>query len=873
MRIPRWLRWRSHDDLDEEIRTHLQYEIENNLSRGMTPEDARSAALRTFGNATRVQERVREGDPLAVAGSVVQDLQHSLRLWSKNPGFAIAAVVAIGLGIGVNAAIFTVANAVLLKPLAYEANGHFVYVQGAEAGCELPCDTARSYPDFLDFRAEAKSFDALVAYAFAAVNLSDTREAPERYRAMKVTANAFSTFGQQPKLGRDFTTADERVGAAPVALLTYTLWETRYGRDASIIGKAIRVDDVPTVVIGVLGPKMQFRVPLDLWLPLVPSGQWQKRDHRGLMMLGRLAQGATLQSARSEMTTISRRLEKEYSAADKGLGISVLEGRDYFNRRIRTVLVGLWIAVGLVLLVACANVANLLLGRAVARAREISIRVALGAGRWRIVRQLLVESITLSTAGGFLGWLLAIWGVRAFDIAVAGTGKPAWVDFSMDYTVFAYLSAISIGAGIAFGLVPALRLSKVDVHATLKDGGHAASGGSRGRFLSGLLVAGQMATAVTLLVGTVLVVRTLLTLYSSEIGVKTAGVLTMSVSLPDTTYSRPDDRLNFYDQLQTRIRALPGVEAVSLASSLPGHEGMSFAYEVEGSPAKDSGANRDVRGLIVAPGYFHTMGAETLAGREFTGADSLAGMPAVIVNRSFAAQYWPGLEAVGRRLRLIEGGAQQPWLTVVGVAPDIWQNETIRREFQPLIYLPYGQRPLGGMSVMARTRVPPATLAQALRLEVKQLDEHLTVYALRTLDADIELHDWAIRVFGSMFAIFAVIATVLASVGLYAVVAGAVNQRLHEIGVRIALGATSRDIVVSVLAQGMRQVAIGLVVGLLAAFGLIRALRSLLAGTFRPDAATFLIVALLLIMAGLVACAIPARRATHVDPLVALRLD
>jgi putative ABC transport system permease protein len=858
------------DELQQELGFHFDQQVEKHVRAGMTRYEALRQTRLAFGGMDRIKDECREARGLAAAETLLQDIRHALRLWGRNPGFALAAVTAIGLGIGVNAAVFTITNAALFKTLPSERSGHTVYILGRQPGCELPCDTGRSYPDYRDFQAQAKSFDAIVAYHFAPVNLSDA-SSPERYPAMLISANGFSAFGQKPVAGRDFIPADERADAAPVAMLADALWQRRYGRDPSIIGKEIRVNDVSTTVIGVMPPDMQFRTGVDLWMPLAPVGDWQKREYRELTMLGRLAKNVSLKKARAELDTISRRLQSAYPAADKDIGTLVMEGRDYLNPRIRLVLMGLWIVVGLVLLVACANVANLLLGRAVERSREISIRIALGAGRGRVVRQLLAESVTLSTAGGVLGWLLAVWGVRAFDAALAGE-KPPWLDFSMDYTVLGYLAAISIGSGILFGLAPALRLSRADVHAALRDGGHGASGGARGRYLSSLLVAGEMATAVVLLVGTVLVLRTLVTVYGASVGVNTANVLTMNVDLPTKKYPRQDDRRSFYERLQARLRALPGVAAVSIASTLPGHDGMSTAFELEGAGAVDRSLRPEVRGLVVDADYFRAMDVRPLVGREFSGADGVAGTPAVIVNRSFAAKHWPAGRPAGRRLRLVEDGAPREWLTVVGVVPDIWQNDQ-RRDLEPLIYLPFLERPLAGMSVVARTRVPPATLGQPFRREVQAIDGELPVFAMHTLDEEIRQHDWSVHVFGALFSIFAAIAMLLAAVGLYAVVAHSVNRRTQEIGVRLALGANAANIVGAVFAQGMRPVALGLGVGLAAAFGLARLLRALLAGLGQPDWATFAIVSLMLAAAGALACAIPARRATRVDPVVALRFE
>lgn len=873
MRLPLWLRWRSARDLEDEIQTHLEFEIQANLDRGMAPEEARLAAIRTFGNTTRVRERAQEADPMAAIQDLFQDIRYALRLWRKNPGFTLAAIAAMGLGIGVNTTVFTLANAVLLKSPAYEGDGRLVYVNGYERGCDLPCDIGRSYADYLEFRAHAASIEELAGYSFETVNLSDSITLPERYRALKISANASSLFGQKPLLGRDFNTADEQEGAASVVMLTHAIWQARYGGDPSIIGKSIRVNEVPSVVIGVIQPSMQFRIGVDLWMPLVPSGNWLKREPRNVMMIARLRKGTRAESARAELDTISRRLESEYPTQNKAIGIQVLEGKDYFNPRMKTILFGLWSAVGLVLLVACANVANLLLARAAVRARELSIRMAIGAGRWRVVRQLLAESVTLSIAGGILGWLLSTLGVRLFDVAIAGSGKPPWLDFSMDYTVFVYLTAISVGTGGLFGLLPALRMSRVDIHGTLKDGGYGARGGARGRRLASVLVVSEIAMTALLLVATVVAVRTMLALHHSQTGVNPTNVLTMVVDLPEKKYSRPADRISFYEQLQERVKGLPGVKDVSIASILPGHGANSFAFELEGSPHDDASPRPRVRGLVVGPGYFRTMDVKPMAGREFTEAGGLAGPPAVVVNRSFATQHWPHRNPVGQRLRLFENGMPQRWVTVVGVVPDVWQSDEVRRDFQPLIYLPFAQKPRASMYVVARTSVPPTTLGQDFRRAVQALDENLPVIGLRTLEDDIEMHDWAIRVFGTMFGIFSLIAMVLASVGLYAVVAHSVNRRTQEIGVRLAMGATPARIMVSVFVQGGGQVALGLGGGLIAAFGLMLALRTLLAGLFEADLATYMVVALVLATTGLLACSIPAFRATRVDPVVALRLE
>ncbi len=864
---------RIDDELDAEMAAHLEFAIDENLRKGMPPEEARRQALIRFGGVEQAKQKQREARGGFVLGTLLQDFGFALRMWWKNPGFALAAVITIGLGIGINAAGFTLARAVLFKSMGFADDGRMVYLIGTRPGCELPCDDGRSYPDFLDFRAHAKTLESLVAYSIAFVSVSDQSAFPDRYEVMQISANGFEVLRHKALLGRNFIAADEQPGAARVAILTYAMWERRYGKDPSIVGKMVRVSEVPTTVIGVMPAEVQLRpLTVDLWLPLVPAGDWQRREYHRLTMFGRLAPGVNLKSANAEMEGISRQLANEYPVSNKDVGILVLDAAHYFGYRIRLIFLALWIAVGLVLLVACANVANLLLARAAERTREISIRIALGAGRWRLIRQLLVESVTLSLVGGVTGWLLAVWIVRSFDAAVPD--KPAWVDFTMDYAVLAYLAAVSIGAGILFGLAPALRLSQVGVHAALKDGGPGARGSLRGRYLASVLVVSEMALTVVLLVGAGLMIRLILITYRSQTGVNSANVLTMHVDLPDKKYASGKQQASFYEQMEARLRALPGVEAASVASSLPGHEGNRFGYEIEGAPLVDPRQAPQVGELGIGADYFRVMDTPPLLGRAFTDADGVAGGPVVIVNRAFAGKFWPGAQnPLGKRLRLVVDGKPGSWLTVVGVVPDIFQGDTLRKRFDPLIYLPYREEPEASMSVAARTRVAPATLSNALRHAVQAVDEDLPVFAMHTLDEDMNLNNWPVRVFGTLFTCFAAMALLMASVGLYAVVAHGVSQRTQEIGVRLAMGASRGNILRLVFAQGMRQMGLGLFLGLTMAWALSRLLRAILSSDLRPDAAMFLGVAAVLLAAGALACGIPANRAIRVDPVEALRRE
>ena len=802
--------------------------------------------------------------------SFFEDVNFGLRTMAKNPGFTAVAVVALALGIGVNATVFGIANVVLFKNMPF-MNDRILYLSTKN----LRRGERRvgvSYPDFRDWRAQAKSFEALGAFNFTNVNLSDRTGVPARYNLAQVTANTFSMIGQQPIIGRDFTPEDEKTGAPAVAILGYGIWETRYGKTPGILGQTIRVNDVPTTIIGVMRQDLRFPNDTELWTALIPGADSEKRESRNLGAFGKLAPGATQKSANAELETIARNLEKSYPATNQGIAAVVNTFSEEFNGPQVTVLIGaLMGAVGFVLLIACANVANLLLARAIDRSREISVRIAIGAGRWRIIRQLLVESVMLSLTGGILGWFISIWGLRAFEASVRDR-IPAWMHFSMDYRGFVYLAAISIGTGLLFGLAPALRLSRLDVNTSLREGGRGSSGGTRTRYLSGLLVVTEMTLAVVLLVGAGLMIRSFLNVYGTNTGVNPKNMLVMRLFLPEAKYPRPEDQISFHQRLKTRLDALPGVEVTTISTTMPTGGSMKFPYELDHAPSVDEKRRPTLSALVISPDYFRVMELRPVRGRTFTDGDGGTGAaPVTIINQRFAEKYWPGDDPLGKRLRLFNGRTPEAWLTVVGVVPNILQNDVSVREYDPLIYLPYRYKPQRDMSIMARTRVPPGTLATAFRREVQAVDDEMPLFALRTLEERLALNYWAQQVFGSLFAIFAAIALVLASVGLYAVIAHSVSQRTAEIGLRMALGASGGNIRGLVFAQGMRQLAIGLVIGLGAAIALTRVLSFLLVQVSPNDPATLLIVSLVLLTAALLGCFVPAQRAMSVDPVVALR--
>jgi putative ABC transport system permease protein len=797
--------------------------------------------------------------------NLLGDIRLSLRNLAKNPGFAAVAVTMLAVGIGVNATVFTVTNAVLFKGFPLVAgNDRLRYISYRNSNCCV------SYPDFLDWKAQSKSFDGMAIVHGVGIALTDSSGFPENLSGNENSADVFRLVGARPMLGRDFTAADEMPGAAPVAILNYGFWERRYGKDPTIIGRTVRMNGALTTYIGVMPEGFSFPQTVDVWVPLVQTPKVMNRENRDTwVVVARLANGVTVETAQAEMDVIGKRLATEYPVTNRELLPEVQTFTQFFIGPNAALIYGsMWGAVGFVLLIACANLANLLLARAISRSREISVRIALGAGRWRIIRQLLIESVMLSGMGGFLGWWIAKWGVRSYALAMANKSSWLVLDYSMDHRVLGYLIAISIGTGLLFGLVPALRLSKLDVNASLKDGGRSATGGSRGKHLSALLVTGEMALAIVLLAGAGVMIRSYLKIHTADIGADTANVLGGSVNLPSEKYPRPEDKISFFDRLIPRLEAMPGVESVATADALPASGSSKFSYQLAGDAPEER--RRKLSTLKISPTYFKVVKSAMLAGREFNDADVRSSAPVAIVNQLFASTYWPGEDPLGKRFRLFEGDNPEVWRTVVGVASNIIQNDQTRQTFDPVVYLPYRQRPGGGAWIFVRTSVPPAGLTNAFRQAVQALDSGLPLYGPMAISERMERF-WDSRFYGSLFLIFAAIALLLASIGLYTVIAYSVNQRTQEIGVRMAIGGTPNDILKLVFRQGMLPLAIGLAIGLTASFAVNRLLKSMLVQVSPADPITLAVASAVLILAGILGCLIPARRAMQVDPVVALR--
>jgi putative ABC transport system permease protein len=801
-------------------------------------------------------------------GSFLQDLRYSLRGFGRSRGFTLTAIATLALGIGINATVFTVTDAVLFKGFPeVPRNDRLLYI--SNGGCCI------SYPDFADIRAQAKSFVGMgITHGIAKI-LSEDGAFPERIEVTEISADTFPTVGRKPILGRDFVASDEVDGAAPVAMLSYGFWAGRYSRDRNVIGRTVRMNGLRTTIIGVMPQGFSFPQTVDVWAPLVRTAEVRNRNHTDTWFaFGRIADGIPFERARAEVEGIIRRLEKQYPVTDRREHLVVQHFDQFFIGPNAAALYGsMWGAVGFVLLIACANLANLLLARALGRSREISVRIALGAGRWRILRQLLIESVMLSSVGGFLGWWIARWSVHSYQLAMAAKSSWLILDYSMDRRVLAYLIAISIGTGLLFGLAPALRLSKLDVNAGLKDGGRSATGGARGKRLSAILVTGEMALAVVLLAGAGVLMRSFLKIHTADMGARIRNVLAASIDMPPARYASAEQKIGFYDGLTARLGALPGVESVAMANALPSWNVLRVPYELAGAASAGENARQpSVLAMKITPDYFRTLGAKVLSGRDFNQADVAPATPVAIVNQSFATRYWPGADPVGKRLRLFHDTTREPWLTVVGVSSNIIQNDTTRQQFAPLVYLPYRQQPEPGMWVLLKTRVPPGNLAAALRREVQQRDPDLPLFGPFAL-TDLLERFWDSRFYGMLFLIFASVALLLAAIGLYTVIAHSVRQRTQEIGIRMAMGATAGDILRIVFREGLLPLGIGLLIGLSGSLAVNRLLTAELVRVSPSDPVTLAVAAAVLILAAALGCCLPARRAIRVDPVVALRYE
>jgi len=792
------------------------------------------------------------------------DLRLAARTLIRSPGVFAIAVLSLAIGIGANTTIFSAVDVFLLRPLPYPEAERIVRVWSTDSERGWT-EAGLSAPDFLDLRRESRAVDVAL-HTGASFNVSGGEE-PERLTGQLVSANLFGVLGVQPALGRGFLAEEEVRGAHRVVVLGDALWQRRFGGDPGVIGTALLLDGEPYTIVGVMPPDFRFLDDrIELWAPLSFDGT-ESRLYSAGAGIGRIRPGFSLEQAQAELSRIAAGLAAAYPDTNGSTGVR-LEGLrdDLYNEYFRRAAAIVSTAVAFVLLIACANVANLLLARAATREREIAVRAALGAGRFRIVRQLLTESVLLSLCGGGLGLLLSVWGVRA----LVGIMPPFFFGIErigIDGRVLAYTLGISVLAGILFGLAPALHASRPDLRESLKEGGRGSTiGGRRGR-LRGALVGGEIALALVLLVAAGLLIKSYIGLSGSDLGFRSAGVMTFRIALPEAKYADSTAVIAFQERLVEQLGTLPGVEAAGAATGLPTTGMSSTYYTIEGEPPPPEGREPTVNFRGVTEGYFAALGIPLLSGRLFDERDRPESPPVVVVNRAFVERHWPGGDALGRRIVLSSGPRE-----IVGVVGDVreWGPDN---EPPAAIFLPIGQRAYRNVAFLLRTAGDAAALTGAARGAVAELDPDLPLYQALTMDEHLAEGMSDDAILARLLGIFGGIAVVLAVIGVYGVMAYSVAQRTQEVGIRMALGAQAGSIQALVLRQGAKLAAAGAAIGLLLALAVTRTLSAFLVGVSPFDAVTFAAVTLAILAAALAASWVPARRATRVDPLIALRTE
>ncbi|HZR26129.1 MAG TPA: ABC transporter permease [Vicinamibacterales bacterium] len=809
-----------------------------------------------------------------------QDLRFAARMLIKDKWFTLVAAMALALGIGVNNAVFTFVNAVLIRGLPIEEPDRIIAIGTTDArGRQFPA----SRLDFIDWREQSRAFSGLSLIQPGPMNVSEEGRPAEQYSGSYQSSNVFQLIGQKPIIGRDFSAANDTPAGDPVVILSDSLWKSRYGGDRSIVGRTIKLNSRPATVIGVMAPDMKFPVNNDLWAPLsmLPAEVWNaKRNVRNFQVLGQLAKGVTLPQARSELEGIAARLARDYPDSNKDIRpIMMTYNERMANGPIKVIFLSLMGAVGFVLLIACANVANLLLARSASRSREIAVRVSLGASRWRIVRQLLVESVLLSVTAGAIGFWLSVVGVRWFDAATSDVGKPYYMKFTMDPIVVIFFVAICVGTGILFGLAPALHITKTDVNEVMKEaGGRSGTGGMRARRWTGALIVTEIVLTLVLLAGAGFMMRSFLNTYGVDKAMDTSHLLTMRVTLPLAKYPGRDSRIELFQRIEDRFSAVPAVKAATLTTTAPFFGGLVRQLSIDGRPPAAGEHLPEVTMLSVSAGYFETLGLQLIRGRTFDRQDGTTGHETVIINQRFAAMHFGNDDPIGRRITLIDGSSSLQvsppvTATIVGISPTVRQRNFSDADPDPVVYMPYRSDPQRGVMLIAQTTGDPAAVTSTLREEMRAIEPDLPLTQIQTMDQLMAQQRWPFKVFGSMFALFALIALVLSAVGLYAVTAYSVSQRTAEIGVRMALGAQPDHVLWLVLKRSLVQLGIGVPIGVAGAFGVGQLLRTVLVQTSSRDPITIASIASVMVVVSIAACVLPARRAMQLDPVTALRYE
>lgn len=807
---------------------------------------------------------------------MIQDLRYGVRMLLKHKGFTAVAVFTLALGIGANTTIFSAMESVILHPFSFPNQDRLVVIYERMLGAGV--NRMNVTPGALhDWREQSKSFEQFVTANFDDFNLTGG-DRPEQLRGYRVSAGFFGALGAQPLLGRTFQPEEDRLGREQVVVLKHSLWERRFGSDPKILGQAIKLSNQTYTVIGVM-PK-EFNFPYaggELWIPfvLLPAAA-QDREHRYLRVIGLLKPGVSLEQGDAEIRALSQRAQQQYPATNSGVEAYAVGLNQDYTRETRKYLSFALGAVAFVLLIACANVANLLLARGAARQKELAVRSALGAGPWRIMRQLLTESLLLALAGGALGAGLSVWGVTALANGLPqGLSRfiPGWERLGINVWALGFTILASLVTGVLCGLLPAWQATKADFNETLKDGSKGATSDARNRWRNSLVVA-EVAMSLVLLIAAGLLIRSFIKILNTDLGFNPENTMAMEIRLPRDRYPQPEQRVNLYQALAQRVEALPGVAAVGLAEDLP-PGGWSYSpFQIVGQLALPKSEQPGTGLMVASPGYFAAVGTPLLSGRLFTAQDDANAPPVALVNEAFARRHFAGGSAIGQRLTFADGSPNE----VVGIVASM-MNAELDDAAEPVVYQPFAQRASRTMALIVRGHPSQpggenvTRLAGTIRRELTALDANLPLSASKTLDEVYRERSSPKRVITALLGFFAFLALVMATVGLYAVMSFAVAQRTHEIGIRMALGATTKDVLRLVIQQGLALIAVGSALGLAGALALTRALKNLLFGISATDSLTFIAIPALLLGVSLLACWIPARRAAKVDPLVALRHD
>jgi putative ABC transport system permease protein len=828
---------------------------------------------------------------------LAKDIRYGARMLRKNPGLTFVAALSLSLGIGAVSTIFSFINGTMLRPLPYRNPERLVIVDETALKRGVPSMSV-SYPNFLDWRAQNKSFEDIGCYTtggFAiGAGASSTRPGvgplnaePELLQGAFVSEGTFEVLGVAPILGRTFTAEEDQPDHDLVVILGYSLWQRRFGGDPNVLGQTVLLNNRPRVVIGVMPRGFQFPEVAEAWGPLALTPKLFTRTDHGLDSIARLKPGVTLEQAKAEMISLASSIEEQNPVTNEGLSVNVNDLRSSLVGDYKKALLILLGVVGFVLLIACVNVANLLLARATSRQKEIAIRAALGANRKRIFRQLLTESLLLGVISGALGFVLSLWGMDLL-LAAIPIDIPFWMKFDLDWRVVAFTVACSLLTGFLFGTAPAIQSSNPDLNETLKEGGRSAATSGRQRLRSALVI-GEIALSLVLLVGAGLMMRSFIGLQHVNSGIKPEGVLTLNIGLPGAKYKTPEQRLTFFQQLLERVRALPGVQSAATNSGLPlggGNWGRSLT--VEGFPVLSVGEAPMINHCVISPDYFKTMGIPVLKGRDFDERDRApekgsqvavrgeaqpgASTGVTIIDERLAREYWPDQDPIGKRIRFGPPEDNEPWHTIVGVVGEV-RHERLDAATRKSVYLPHAQVPIGGSRLVIRTEGRPESIIGSVRAQVREIDPDLPITRVLPMTEVVARSVWKERLYTALFGVFAAVALILATVGIYGVMSYAVTQRTREIGLRMALGAQRSDVMKMVVGHGVLVTATGIGTGVVAAVALTRLMSSLLFNVTATDPITFIAVSVILAAVALAACFVPARRAAKVDPMVALRYE